>query len=122
MKTFFDILYSVEKILSEERGHFNFFAVFLREDSNDKWDVLLSASWLSMENINDLKYISNVLKSRLGNDYNMLSKIVIIEKKDPFLDLMYSAINIEHGRVEFYDCRFSNIFVKHALIITSRKQ
>ena len=36
-------LQNVEKNLSESKGQFELFALFLREDSPDKWDLLSAA-------------------------------------------------------------------------------
>ena len=37
-------LASVEREVSSEKGDFRLFALFLREDAQDRWDLLVSAA------------------------------------------------------------------------------
>ena len=39
----------VEKDIAKERGSLNLFALFEREDLNDRWDLVISASWARMD-------------------------------------------------------------------------
>ena len=47
MKEVLNKLMSIEKESSAERGDYNLFALFLREDSSNKWDILVSADWIN---------------------------------------------------------------------------
>ncbi len=51
-----------------------------------------------------------------------LSRIVIIEPNDPALETMHRATQVEHGEAELKDCNFFGLQLKHAFIITSKRQ
>jgi hypothetical protein len=38
-------LRGLERTLSEEKGPFNLFALLLREDAPDVWDLVVAAKW-----------------------------------------------------------------------------
>jgi hypothetical protein len=43
MKELLGKFVELEQRLSQERGEFSLFALFLREDASDKWDLVVSA-------------------------------------------------------------------------------
>jgi len=46
MKQILDKFVSLERDIASEKGEFSLFALFLREDAEDNWDLLASAPWL----------------------------------------------------------------------------
>ena len=38
---------SLEAEIAQKKGDFSLFALFLREDAPDRWDLLVSAPWAS---------------------------------------------------------------------------
>lgn len=112
----------LEGILSKEKGNFELFALFLREDSLDKWDLLISATWIKKDGTADLRDIAQRIQKTLSKkDLLKLSKIVLINKENPMLDVFNKAIHIEHGVTEVKDSNFFGLPIKHAFIITSKK-
>ena len=41
-------LASLERDISSEKGDFSLFALFLREDAYDRWDLLVSSPWIEI--------------------------------------------------------------------------
>lgn len=112
----------VEKEISQEKGEFSLFVLLLREDSQDKWDVVLSASWFPESKKEVLTYIVNKLvKILTPKELLKLSRIVALNEDDSFVANLNSVINTKHNAVEFKNCQLNNIHVKHAYVITSRK-
>jgi hypothetical protein len=123
MKDILDKLLSLEHKISNEKGSFNLFAIFLREDSEDKWDLVVSAPWLVPNRKESFNYIVNQIKSVLDNNELMfISRIVLLEEGNPVLNAINRALEIEHGRAEVKDSNFFGLQIKHAYIITSRKE
>jgi len=112
----------VENALSKENGEFDLFALFLREDAPGKWDLLIAAPWAEKDKASALKSVSRGLQEALGKDELLrLSRIVIIEQKNPDLDAFQRAISVEHGVAEVRDKNFFGLPIKHAYVITSRR-
>jgi hypothetical protein len=51
-----------------------------------------------------------------------LSRIVILDKGNPVLEAVNHAFSVEHGQVECKDCNFFGLPIKHAYIITSKRE
>lgn len=123
MKEIIEKFITIEKELSEEQGDFSLFALFLREDAADKWDLLVSADWIMYDKSASLKIISNKVQKHLGKkELINLSKIVLIKENNPALEALHNAVEVEHGKAEIQDRTLFGLQIKHAILITSRKK
>jgi len=108
--------------MSSEKGSFSLFALFLREDAPDLWDLLISANWVEKNKAKSLKYISTHLNKYLKPDELIkLSRILPIDSNNPGLKAIHKAIQIEHGKAEIKDSNFFGLQIKHAYLITSKR-
>lgn len=64
MKELLTKLRLIEKETAKEKGEYNLFALFLREDSPNKWDILVSASWTANKG-DALDYLAKKSKTHL---------------------------------------------------------
>lgn len=120
MKEIINKLRVIEKETSVERGEYNLFALFLREDSSNKWDILVSASWIDNNKEEALKYLAQkVQKAFTKTELSQISRIVIIEENNPALPALQQVVSIEHGAAEIKDSNFFGLQIKHAFLITS---
>ena len=123
MKEIAEKLRKVERSLSDANGPFDLFALFLREDSAEVWDLLVAASWLNPNKLVALRDIAENVKAELGADeLTKLSRIVIIEESNPALAAVQQAISIEHGLSEIQGSVFFGLMIRHAFVITSRRR
>ncbi len=123
MKDIVEKLKQQEQRMAQEKGPFDLFALFLREDAPDKWDLLVAAEWIEQDKQEVLKYISTALQEVLIPDELLkLSRIVIIDENNPALDAFQKAVNIEHGITEIRDSNFFGLQIKHVYLVTSRKR
>ncbi len=123
MKQIIEKLASLERDIASEKGEFSLFALFLREDADDKWDLLASASWLEANNRESLEYLVNQLRARLDTQELLsLSMIVLLEKGNPVLEAIHKAIKVRHGMAEVRDSISFGVPIKHAYIITSERE
>jgi len=112
----------LESRIANEKGAFVLFALFMREDAPDRWDLIISAPWAGDDKPSAVNYIVSQIKSRLGEkDLTNLSRIVVIDTEDAAVQALNRTIQIEHGRVEVRDSNFFGMPVKHAYIITSKR-
>jgi hypothetical protein len=122
MKEIIDKLRLLETEISQKKGEFSFFALFLREEAQDKWDLIASASWFGSDKKKTLEYLAKKLRSRLTSDeLLMLSRIVLIEEADPRLQAVYQAFQVQYAPIEVQDCNLFGLQIKHAYIIASRR-
>ncbi|MDH4185301.1 MAG: hypothetical protein OEV92_13815 [Nitrospinota bacterium] len=122
MEEIINKLVDIEKYVSEEKGGFSLFALFLREDAPDVWDLLVSAPWIGKDRSSVLKYLTDVIHSRFAEkELLKLSRIVIIENDNPALQAIHRTVNTEHKNTEIIDCNFFGLDIKHAYLITSKK-
>lgn len=122
MKELAEKLRPVEQQIAEERGPFLLFALFLREDAPDLWDLLVSAPWIENNKGEALRYIVPKLQAVATRDeLAKLSRVAIIEKNQPALAAIQSAFHVEHGLAEVQSSNFFGLQIKHAYIITARR-
>lgn len=123
MKEQIEKFQKVEKSLSESEGQFELFALFLREDSPDKWDLLISAEWARANKKASINTIIKEIRKELTNqELLMLSRIIILDKDDAALKAIHQAMRVEHGLAEISDSNFSGLAIKHAYLITSQRE
>ena len=115
-------LAELESNVAAEKGSFALFALFLREDVPDRWDLIVAAPWAIADQKTALDYLVEKIKSDLGpEELTLLSRIVFVDPSDTAVQSLNRAITIEHGRVEIRDTSFFGLPVKHAYIITSKR-
>ncbi len=116
-------LQKVEKSLSESKGQFELFALFLREDSPNKWDLLISADWARADKKDSINIIIQEIRKVLTDqDLLMLSRIIILDKDDAALKAIHQAMRVEHGLAETSDSNFYGLAIKHAYLISSPRE
>src|SRR5438067_6589780 len=91
----------LESRIAEEKGAFALFALFMREDAPDRWDLIVSAPWVGDDKRGAVNYFIAQIKSKLGDrDLTNLSRIVVIDPQDTAVQNLNRAIQTEHGGVE----------------------
>lgn len=122
MKDIATKLRDIEKKMSEKKGAFNLFALFMREDAENKWDLLVSSKWISKNKPESLKYIaSNVQDALTQKELVKISRIVIIDNDNSALDSIHQSLATEHSITEIRNSIFFGLPIQHAYIITSQK-
>jgi hypothetical protein len=112
----------LESKIAAEKGELALFALFLREDVPDRWDLIVSAPWASSDEKSALDYLITTIKSDLGlGELTNLSRIVFIDPQDTSVLALNRAVHVEHGVVEVRDSNFFGLPIKHAFIITSKR-
>lgn len=112
----------LESRISEEKGDFTLFALFMREDVPDRWDLLVSAPWVGSDKRGVVDYFVTQIKSQLGaQDLTSLARIVVVDPDDAAVQALNRTVQIEHGGVEVRDSILFGLPIKHAFIITSKR-
>lgn len=120
MRDLAEKLRGLERTLSEEKGPFNLFALFLREDAPDVWDLVVAAKWIEEDRPAALADISRRVRDSLrADEITKISRVVLVERTDPALKAIASAMSIEHGIAEVASSTFFGLAIRHAFIITA---
>ena len=111
----------LEAEIAQEKGDFTLFALFMREDVPDRWDLIVSAPWVGEDKRGAVDYLVGQIKSRLdAGVLTHLSRIVPVDPQDAAVQDLNRAIQVEHGNVEVNDSNFFGLAIKRAHIITSK--
>jgi hypothetical protein len=123
MKELLPRFVELEKTLSDERGGFAVFALFLREDAVDKWDLIIAAPWIEEDRKEALSYITRKVQAAFtADELSLISRIVLIDLANPSVEAVNQAVAIRHGQAEVRDSNFFGLQIKHAYIITSERR
>jgi len=127
MKHLAEKLRGLEQTLANEKGPFNLFALFLREDAPDVWDVVVAAEWIEEDQTRALAEISKRVRACLRDDEIIkISRIVIVERANPALKAVVSAkvlasdVLNRPGATEVANSIFFGLAIRHAFIITAQ--
>ena len=113
----------IEQELSDSEGPFELFALFLREDAADKWDIIVSADWARENKRATIHLITEKITSRFNKqEMLMFSRLIVLDKDDASLKALHNAVQVEHGLSEISDSHFFGLAIKHAYVITSKDQ
>jgi len=98
MKEILDKLKTVVQSLERNYGTVSLFALFLREDSLKKWDILVSAVWLSSsEKSSYERIISEVQAILASTDLLQFSRVVILDHTDPVVSFLQEVCPLTNG-------------------------
>jgi len=112
----------LERRLSQDRGEFSLFALFLREDAADRWDLIVAAPWIDVNRKEALAYITTQIQLDFCvEELPRLSRVVLVDQSNPAVEAINQAVNCQHGQTEVRDSNFFGLEIKHAYIITSHR-
>ncbi len=122
MKEQAEKLRNIEKELSESKGPFELFALFLREDSPGKWDLIISSDWARSGKRAAINLVVEKLRFTFTDqEMLMLSRLIVLDKDDAALRALHGAVQVEHGLTEISDSIFFGLAIKQAYLITSKR-
>ena len=108
MKEFIKKLIRVETAVALEKGPFDLFGLFSTdEEMDDRWDLVISATWIGVEYLQALRYLIKHLRSYLtAAEFSMISKIPPLDVYDQRVIDMQKILTTEQLRclvVNFLD-------------------
>jgi len=122
MRELLEKFVNLERTLSRERGEFSLFALFLREDALEKWDLIVAAPWVDDDRKAALADITKRIQQEFRPDeLSHLSRVVLVDQANPAVTALNRAVRIQHGRNEVRDTNFFGLQIKHGYVITSQR-
>ena len=123
MKEQAEKLLAIEIAASKVKGPFELFALFLREDAPDKWDLVISSEWARKNKKDAINYLIGKVREKFSDDELVqLSRIIVLNKDDAALKALHRTMQVEHSISEIRDSNFMGLAIKHAYLITSKRQ
>lgn len=120
MNDWLSALRTVEATLSERKGAFALFAVFLPAEGADQWDLVVSAPWARRDDRAILDLLNHELATTLSDtDRLLLARIVVVEPWHADVQQINAAIHIEHGLVPVVNEEHFGYVVERGFIVTS---
>ncbi|MEO6050999.1 MAG: hypothetical protein ABIP78_06670 [Pyrinomonadaceae bacterium] len=122
MKDLIEKFQDLELEISKVKGDFALFALFLRDDSVDKWDIVVAAPWIENDRKNALAYITSRIQLVFSKaELTRISRVILIDEANPALSAVNTAIRMNHGAAEVKDSNFFGLRIKHGYILTSQR-
>ncbi len=98
MKEILDKLKLLLLELEKEKGPILVFALFLRGDSPDRWDLVVSAPWLDSGNVDSYKTVAIKVQNALSaEEIVQLSRVVILDVDDPVVSFLQDSYSVPNG-------------------------
>src|SRR5258705_12361298 len=107
MRDLIERFIQLERTLTQERGEFGLFALFLREDAgaglgtcgysgySAKWDLIAAAQWIEVDRKEALSYITrNIQRVFTPTELSQLSRIVLIDLTNPEVAAINRAVTV----------------------------
>jgi len=122
MKEFLDKFVELERKIAKQKGNFTLFALFLRDNALNKWDLLVAAPWIEADRKTALTYLSKQIQpSMTAEELLQISRIVLIDETNPTLDMIRNTLQPKQGVVEITDSDLFGLQIKRAFIISAQK-
>jgi predicted sugar kinase len=98
MKGILDKLKLLLLELEKEHGPMLIFALFLRGDSPDRWDLVVSAPWLDSGSVGSYKTVATKVQDRLNaEEIVQLSRVVILDADDLAVAFLQDSYQVPNG-------------------------
>lgn len=123
MNSVIDTLREIEQAVSRDKGPFTLFALFLREETLEKWDLVVSAPWIERDKRSALRLLADRLRDSLSaSDLLSISRIVLLDPSDPGVEAITQSVRVERSTLEVKDSVFFGQEIRHAHIFASKRQ
>jgi len=121
MNQFVTKLLDVEQEIARDKGALNLFALFMREDLADRWDLVVAGPWVKQDEAT-LRYVAAALKRHLTpGEMTSLARVVVLPATENPVRAITESYEVEHGQVELNDPESFGLPVKHGYLITSKR-
>lgn len=98
MNAILEKLKTVLIALEKEHGLIHVFALFLRSDPFEKWDIVVAAPWLNPCEMSSYKTVSERIQKILTpEELTQLARIVILNDNDPVVSFLQNSISVTNG-------------------------
>lgn len=115
-----------EEAISETGPGFTLFGLFERDDVPGRFDVIVSAQWLTGSRLS-LNLIAELVRQAIGNDnwWPRIGKFVVLPENDPLVKAVLSRMPsdpVRHEMRVLNDLPYEGEIIRNVVIITADSQ
>ena len=110
-----------EATLAQENGAFVFFGLLQREETAGKWDVVVSAPWLTTDRAGTEVVINGLTRFLTAADWLKTASVVPLPPDADFVQSLTRRFQAEHQLLETGGFSTDDVAVDRAFIITANK-
>jgi len=132
--TIVELFRQVEISIAADRGSLALFALLLRPEAagvastsatapyiTERWDVLVSASWLEEGSKESIDYIVKKIRKKVNAEQlREISRVAVVSHTSDMVMAFNRAVDIEHGAMQFTGSTLFGFYVEQAYVITSK--
>jgi hypothetical protein len=123
MKGIAEKLRNLEQELAAEKGPFTYFAYVPNAETPDRWELVVSAPWISADMMQGLRVIAGKLKEHLEpQELLSISRIVPLREDHPFIEASHkltSDVRGPRGPVELTGTIVNGILIPNMFVFAS---
>lgn len=108
-----------EQEVARQRGGFSLFALFEREETPGKWDLVAAAPWLETSR-NEIRELIDAVSTVFSvKDWKIIATVVPMKGASDFVQAITRKYHLEHGLEEIGSTYVNGVYITHAFLITS---
>jgi hypothetical protein len=111
----------VKQEMSQTQGDFTLFGLFEREETAGKWDILVSAPWLTTGLAGTQRIVDALLPVVSKAEWLRIAGIIALESSSSYVQWIAQRFSVEHGLQEVVNTFFDGVPINHAYVITASK-
>jgi hypothetical protein len=111
----------VEQEMSQTWGSFALFGLFEREETAGKWDILVSAPWLTTGLAGTQRIVDALLPVVSKAEWLRIAGIIALESSSSYVQWIAQRFTVQHDLQEAANTFFDGVPINHAYIITANK-
>lgn len=105
--------------LTAKRGRFALFALIMREDAPDLWDLVVSADWLESAGHDGMRVVADAVQKKLSvEEVVTLSRVVVLPRRHALVKAVTSILHMTTGGdADLRNVRVNDFVIKDARVI-----
>ncbi|MCF2491957.1 hypothetical protein [Dyadobacter chenhuakuii] len=109
----------IEEETAREMGAYTFFALLLRENSANRWDIVVASKWINEDKSAARSYLAKKVQDALDvTEIVKISHIAILDNDLFEVPEFLEDVNLQHGSTRFKDEEFSGQQIERGYVIT----
>jgi len=120
-KSLIENISRAEAALAREQGSFLLFGLFQRETTAGKWDVVVSAPWLTTDRAGAQLIVDKLTECLTKADWLKTASVVPLPPDAAFVQSLTRRFQAEHELLETGNFFTDDVSVDRAFIITANK-
>ncbi|MEO6282510.1 MAG: hypothetical protein ABIN80_31030 [Dyadobacter sp.] len=109
----------IEEESSREMGDYTFFALFLRENAANRWDIVVASKWINENKSAARSYLAKKVQDALDvTEIVKISHIAILDNELFEVPEFLEDVSVQHGSIRFKDEEFSGQQIERGYVIT----